>query len=50
MIYYDITDIINHSKFSFTKVSGIQRVVLEGLKGIDGDYTIFCESHYRTDI
>lgn len=40
MIYYDITDIINHSKFS-TKVSGIQRVVLEGLKGLDGDYTIF---------
>lgn len=40
MIYYDITDIINHSKFS-TKVSGIQRVVLEGLRGLDGDYTIF---------
>ncbi|HAU5562560.1 TPA: glycosyltransferase family 1 protein [Serratia fonticola] len=40
MIYYDITDIINHSKFS-TKVSGIQRVVLEGLRGLDGEYTIF---------
>ena len=40
MIYYDITDIINHSKFS-TKGSGIQRVVLEGLKGIDGEYAIF---------
>ncbi|NIG14634.1 glycosyltransferase [Pantoea sp. Cy-640] len=40
MIYYDITDIINHSKFS-TKVSGIQRVVLEGLRGLEGDYSIF---------
>lgn len=40
MIYYDITDIINHSRFS-TKVSGIQRVVLEGLKGLDGENTIF---------
>lgn len=40
MIYYDITDIINHSKFS-TKVSGIQRVVLEGLRGLEGDYTVF---------
>lgn len=32
MMYYDITDLINHSRFTH-KVSGIQRVVLEGLKG-----------------
>ncbi|WP_347290664.1 glycosyltransferase [Kluyvera georgiana] len=39
MIYYDITDVINHARFS-SRVSGIQRVVLEGLKGLSGDYTI----------
>lgn len=32
MIYYDITDLINHARYTH-KVSGIQRVVLEGLKG-----------------
>ncbi|MBV6821301.1 glycosyltransferase [Rahnella sp. PD12R] len=40
MIYYDITDIINHAKFS-TKVSGIQRVVLEGMKGLTTEHCIF---------
>ncbi|MBY8246275.1 glycosyltransferase [Vibrio fluvialis] len=40
MNYYDITDLINHSRFS-TKVSGIQRVVLEGLKKIGEDGTVF---------
>ena len=32
MIFYDITDLINHARQTH-KVSGIQRVVLEGLKG-----------------
>ena len=40
MIYYDVTDIINHAKFS-TRVSGIQRVVLEGMKGLQGNFAIF---------
>lgn len=40
MIYYDVTDIINHAKFS-TRVSGIQRVVLEGMKGLQGEFCIF---------
>jgi len=32
MIFYDITDLINHARQTH-KVTGIQRVVLEGLKG-----------------
>ena len=40
MNYYDITDLINHARFS-TKVSGIQRVVLEVLKKINGDNKVF---------
>ncbi|WP_145603308.1 hypothetical protein, partial [Yersinia intermedia] len=35
-----MTDIINHAKFS-TRVSGIQRVVLEGMKGLQGEFCIF---------
>lgn len=33
MIYFDITDLINHARLSH-KVTGIQRVVLEGMKGL----------------
>lgn len=40
MNYYDITDLVNHARFS-TKVSGIQRVVFEGMKTISDNDRIF---------
>lgn len=40
MNYFDITDLINHARFS-TKVSGIQRVVLEGMKTTSNSDVVF---------
>jgi glycosyltransferase involved in cell wall biosynthesis len=40
MLYYDVTDLVLHSVTS-TKVTGIQRVILEGLRGLQGRATPF---------
>lgn len=36
MIYYDVTDLVRHAQHS-RKVTGVQRVVLEGMRGL-GDF------------
>lgn len=38
MIYYDVTDLVRHAEHS-TKVTGVQRVVLEGMRGL-GDQVV----------